>query len=676
LKAIKDNEFNTKKELEDPYRDRWDKLETYRCNPYNEIELLASVVNGKRPCYIPQNREIINEGFDPGTTMVGYEVSPSLPIFEFLPSVAFLRMFEEGAVPTKCGYVSMFPNAVVNAAKWIAPYAPIWSFSFMVRASSMGMVGFGRKEGIWELFDRVRIATLAQDKVDYLNQICVNSLIQAIRHLEGDPQQINSPEMSFSRSQVEIQSEFLSRLCFRFSNERLDQLFKLALDMYRLPLFCQDPFLHGYVDALFKRLLLAMPQSGILQRIPELLSLPIPMEMGFEVDMPPLWHEPFGYINWFEDKKLDHNFDRSAWSAPIAKLIRIVKDGDPEKRKRASERLSKIHEIDEGLTDEESDAFGEALWSEIGQTGLPSNTGAYNVVFLHLPEPKEGMAKENFRNYLLSTDSPNIQEWLGGTVPLFSQNEEEEQKFVDWTMEEVTQLLKKADTWRNEENTAVQLMAKVILPRLADADEETKALAGRLLSDMGQSGFCVLSALPMTLFIDPESCDEIAQKLRYGLGSTKEEEVHSSTLGIFNWLVHASKGNISPPPNDLLNELVNRVFSRRQPGLDSAIQYVSEIIRRLPGCLDESQMDTLYIALEYLIKETELPKIQDREAISRVCLTIPINELPRYRELAAELAYRIFNQFTSKNKEIPQILIDWQEICKNDPLPEVRKVWI
>ncbi len=117
------------------------------------------------------------------------------------------------------------------------------------------------------------------------------------------------------------------------------------------------------------------------------------------------------------------------------------------------------------------------------------------------------------------------------------------------------------------------------------------------------------------------------------------------------------------------------MFSRRQPGLDSAILYVSDVVRRLPDLLNESQMESLFIALKYLIKDTELPEIPDQEAISRVCLTIPINERPIYRELAAELAYRIFVQFTSKKKEIPQILIDWKEICQNDPLPEVRRVW-
>ncbi|MHC1574414.1 MAG: SIR2 family NAD-dependent protein deacylase [Candidatus Methanogasteraceae archaeon] len=707
LSAIKHNEFDTKIELEAQYRDRWAKIEAYRCSPWPDIDTLELILNRPRPVRRPEKGLTITCNTPSGLNI------PS----DILPSFAFLRMFEEGAVPIKCGYFTISSYAaVVNAAKWIAPYAPFWSFSSMVRAGSPGMVRFGGKEGIWEFFDRVRVATLTQDEVIHFSQICANSLRQAIRHLEGNPQQINLPEKRFLKDQVQLQSEFLSRLCFRFSIEQLDQLFDLTVDMYKLPIFRHDHSLHNCVNIRFQILLFAMPQSEILQRIPELLSLPIPTELGFEVAVPTWWDEPFCYIEWLEDTELDPGFDRSAWSAPIANLIRVVKDGDIEARTRASNRLSKIHEIDR-LTNEESDAFGEALWSRIDRdTGLPSDTGFYSFEFLHLPETKKGIAKENFRKYILSTDFPRvversiapngkeskrvhpsvlencyIQEWLSGTVPLFPKNEKE-RRLVDWTTDEIIQLLIKANAWWNDEKVElqtpiiaytvksqfsglVQLVADVILPKLADSDDKTNALAGRLLSDMGQSDFCVLSALPMTLYIDLNSYDEIAQKLRYGLGSTKEEEVHGSTLGIFNWIVHASKGNISPPPNDLLNELVNRVFSRSQPRLDSAILYVSDIVRRLPDILNESQMKSLCIALEYLIKDTELPEIQDQDAISRVCLTISINERPEYRKLAAELAYRIFVQFTSKNKEIPQILIDWNEICKNDPLPEVRRVW-
>jgi hypothetical protein len=293
-------------------------------------------------------------------------------------------------------------------------------------------------------------------------------------------------------------------------------------------------------------------------------------------------------------------------------------------------------------------------------------------------------------------DNRIIREWLSGTVPLFTRNEEVAQRFVDWTADEATELLRKAAAWWDDEKAELQegsiawfsiastlrqrfadlvpLMSQIILPRLVDVEDETKDLARRLLSEMEQSGFCVLSALPLVLFIDPNSDDEIARKLRVGLNSMKPEEVRDSIIGLFNWLVYGNRQSIPVPPADLLNELVNRVVTRRQPGLNSAIGQLSVIVRRLPELLNGSQMESLCIALEYLVKETELPSRQDG-AIMNLSTVVPINDRPEYRKLAVELAHRLFVHFTNSNKEVPQILVRWKEIGQNDPLPEVRRAW-
>ncbi|MCI0618397.1 hypothetical protein L0244_35920, partial [bacterium] len=126
---------------------------------------------------------------------------------------------------------------------------------------------------------------------------------------------------------------------------------------------------------------------------------------------------------------------------------------------------------------------------------------------------------------------------------------------------------------------------------------------------------------------------------------------------------------------DLLNELVNRVVTRRQPGLNFAMGQLSVIIRMLPEFLNEKHIEALIVALEYLIKETELPNKQDRGIRGRFSAAIPVNDLPEYRQLASELAYRLFVNISSKNGQILPILNEWKEICQKDSLPEVRRVW-
>ena len=713
LRAIKDNEWGAQRDSVGQYRDRWEKLGTHRCNPWPEIERMKLILEGPLPAPVEETTR--QRTFDPGTEIVTYHRSFVSRISNTRPAFAFLRMSEEGGLPKKCGSFSMLPGTVMNSAKWIAPFAPLWSLSSMIRA--------GNYKEVEEWFCRVRMAMLTAEEVNQLHRLFKSSLTQAVQYLAKNSQRISLLGASFSERQVRLLPKLLSRLCLRFSSTQFAQLFELATDMYKMPLFRQYRFLHSCVDVLFQRLLYAMPQLEILQRIPELLSLPIPTEMGFEVSEPQLWREPFRYVEWLEDTELDPDFERAAWTAPIANLLRVVEHGTPEARKRAAHRLQKLDEIN-GLITEESDAFGKALWSRLDpQKGLPSDTEFFDFVFLRLPETEEGIARETFRRYLLSADFPRvvqhsitpdgkrsksvgigsqdnrlIREWVDGTVPLFPRNEEDAQRFVDWTAGEVIQLLKRAAAWWDDEKAELQdgsiagplsiagtlrqqfsslvpLMSRIILPRLADVEDTTEDLARRLLSEMEQSGFCVLSALPMTLFIDPNSDDEIAQKLRVGLNSMKQEEVRSSMIGLSNWLVYGNRQSIPVPPADLLNELVNRVTSRRQPGLDSAIQVLADIVRRLPDLLNESQMKSACVALEYLVQETELPNRQDEAITSNLSTVIPVNDRPEYRKLAVGLAHRLFVHFASNNQEVPQILVKWKEISQNDPLPEVRRAW-
>ena len=127
------------------------------------------------------------------------------------------------------------------------------------------------------------------------------------------------------------------------------------------------------------------------------------------------------------------------------------------------------------------------------------------------------------------------------------------------------------------------------------------------------------------------------------------------------------------PPIDLLDELINRAVMRRQPGLRSVIDCISGIVRELPQLFSEKQTEYLIIALQYLIKDTELPNKKDLYKIRNPLISI--DKLPIYRESSAKLSYWVFQKLRCENKEIPPIIFEWKEACLKDPFPQVRKVW-
>jgi hypothetical protein len=544
---------------------------------------------------------------------------------------------------------------------------------------------------------------------------------QSIKSLKNAPQEFHIH--NYSALQISIGTEILSRLCIRVSLDQLDQLFSLAVNMYKESVFRNNFFFHDCVNRIFRMLLYSMPQSKILEKIPALLSLPIPGENGFTVENPQHWHEPLSFIEWIENTELGSNDNRFLWTESIERLIAIVENGENESRYRAILRLSKLNEIS-ALDDKETESFGNALWKRIDpKTGLPSDTQLLNYSYLFLPEPEEGIAKRNFHKYLVSKDFPRviqkckrpdgkevkqfhfgpttelperyIQEWVIGTKSQFSWDEESNKKLEDWTVEEITHLVDKSINWWNEEKSElcelddfssyfydtvrkqfmylIFLISKVILPRLGSADEKVKTRVKKLVSEMEEYGICVLRAIPMTLFAEPESYNEISQKMRFALNSADEQEISETIYGIFEWLSLGVSGKIPSPPADLVDELVNRLIARRQPGLSSVIDCVSGVVRRFPLLINEKQVISIIIALQYLIKETEL---SHERTINELNSIIPINELPEYRRISTKLAYWIYRKLIDEGKEIPQILINWKQVSMEDPSPAVRKVWV
>ncbi|MDQ1251371.1 MAG: hypothetical protein QG646_444 [Euryarchaeota archaeon] len=96
LKYIKTNSSDIE-DFVGEYRDRWDKLETYRCNPNSQIESLILNVG---QIQLPKLGKEITNSFDMRTKSVTYHhLSESEWISTIQPAFSFLRMFEEIGLP-------------------------------------------------------------------------------------------------------------------------------------------------------------------------------------------------------------------------------------------------------------------------------------------------------------------------------------------------------------------------------------------------------------------------------------------------------------------------------------------------------------------------------------------------------------------------------------------------
>lgn len=698
------------------YRGRREELERHKCNPETEIERLEARLAGPPPHL--READGVTRGFDPGresVTVSLFSDSSVVQIDSIRPAFAFLKMVEDGGIPFWCGSVNMFPGAAKKAAEWIEPHSPFLSMSSILRGASM--------EDARSWFDRVYVATTPEDRLNGLFETFLTSLMQPMTRLIGSSQEIGI-HTTFSLRQVKTMTELLSHFSIRCSTDQLATLFDVATSMYELPLFQRYHVLHDCPRWLFDRLLSSsMSRPDILRRIPELLALPIPGEGGFRVSVTDLWVEPFDYIDWAPPiAELENVFDRSSWSVPIANLLRIVRCGEPEARKRASMRLARLHEMG-GLNDEETKDFGEALWSKVDTIGLPADTPFVHDGFLRLPEPEAGRAEQSFKELMLSGNfrqvvvrfsgpdgeerpsvsgtlsrDPYAERLLSGTIPPLAESEEQKRRFVDWGRDEAVAFLHKmVNYWDDEKEVMrprllqkgdplidhdlawryrdwVRVMSTIVLPRIAGAEGLTCETAKRFLAELEDADIVVLAASPMLLFVEPGLMEEVVRKMRRGLAATGEEQVEGATEGLYRWLAYSLRGHVPSPPDNLLNELISRAIGRRQPRLDLVLARLGEIVEKMPQVLSNEQIDALCLSLENLLEETELPEHENRNTAGQLTAPIPVDQRPSHRAMAARLAFGLHAELTTREAEIPRVLDDWRREIQIDPLPEVRRV--
>jgi hypothetical protein len=682
------NNREEREDLSPQYRDRWEQLEVFRCSPGVELEYLSERVAEAPPKPKPNKEE--KAGFYPGTiTTTYYDNNDEEFMNSIFPAFNYLRMLEEGAIPVRCGIMYPYISAS-KPAVWIRPFAPFWAFSCILRAQN--------STEIQNCFSFIYLAALDQIKIDYIYSWLLSCLkIYSDKLVQGQLLERRS-EREISKMLIEL----TSCICFRLTEENLEHLLPVALSLYRNLNLGRYSDYYKHLDNLFKGILYRLSQHKIISLMQILLALPIPEDNGFNVKSSQDFPEPFRHIAIYRTNCIEAEYD---YSVQVHSLLRIIREGSLEARDRAITRVSKLNELNL-LNSDNRKLFAEALWSRLDEQYpfLPQlmETSYYKFLkfsILRWPEPQSGIAKEAIRSFLLSQNSIDptneffFREFLDATKQSVLN-----QDGIDWSTEDVANLLSKILIWwrdsrdlllkylelndsfspedtKNKLNQLIETLAYVIFPRIVEFSEDHKIEVKALISDLEAAGIYILPASTMALFIEPKNLEQVSLKLRASLASTKQDEVDKASQSLFCWLGYARNHSLPEPPSDLLDELVNRIFVRRQPGLGSSINWLANLIKEMPEILNAGHYDSLLLALEYLLKETELPSLQDLEMTIESNPLIRFEERPEYRRLASRLAHCLYFFYEKQSKELPSILVEWKSISEKDVLPEVRKVW-
>lgn len=703
LRSIRMNRLGEDSSYLDQFTDRWEKLTSYRCNPWPEIETLETIVKGMVP---PE--DVLREtrrGYHPKTERVTYQIVAETAYSKLQPAFNFLRIFEEGGIPIRAGAIALFTQAVLNAAKCISGFSPTWALSLRLRAS------VAPEKDNWP--DLATVAGFSDDEVAYLYQIFRTSFIEALSHLSRHPEETGGLVASTALRRAITFAELLSRLSPRLPEQQLEDLLQLAVDVYLVPIAQSHYSLHECHRVLFERGMEAATTEQKLRLLPQLLSLPIPGEAGFTVSLPDRWKDPFRYFSLPITPNISSSLDHSSLASSISNLIRIVKDGQAEARGRAIRRLVHLHNL-KVLTNQETEEFTQALWARLDEAALPADTYMPKEAFLVLPEPKPGIAKERLKTDLLSKEffrsahrisSPG-QEGISfglsfGTQPLILElceatafvslrGETPSSYGIDWSKEEIITLLNRAISWWNDQKQflpqaeafhpfasdnlrydldgIVNILMKVILPRISEVEIEHRIAVATLVNELDEAGVNVLRVWPLVLHLDPNLYDKVVKRIQAGLFANDHDEVKGASLGLRVWLRYAIKSDFPSPPPHLLDQFVSIVAARRQPGLDTALLYLTHLIQTVPEAFEEKHVGWILLGLSALLYETDVETVHDASSIET-----PLK--PHLRIRAARLANQLWQYYQQQGKAIPEVLEQWHAACGIDPLVQVRRAW-
>lgn len=670
------------------FMNRWEKLRAYRCDPWDETETLASLMKGAD--LSRRSAVVVRKQFDPGIISVSAEGAPEPRFFELQQAFAFLRIFEEGGVPVQVGPATLFAKATTRAARWVRGLAPFWSLGTIMRACD--------REALEEWFDRVHVATMGDEQVSKVYQLFAAPFGQMVQRLADAPKGVAAAGAPHPLS-LELLAELLSRLALRLRPEQLRELLGFANELYNLQAAGRRLPDSDFLEVLYQRVFEALPDADLLEVLPELMSLPVPGEGRPATALAPPATEPLRLVR--RGGVAADGFDRSHWDAPVARLRRIARESHPAARGRALDRLKALYELGR-LREDEARDFGAALWSRLDARGLPAHTNLDEVEFLSLPEPEPGEAGSKVRRALLDDADGKFGDRLGLLVAatlMPGSNGAAGAHLLDWTPAEVATLVRLLAAWWEAHGAdlkdkgptpddpqeylmdaslhhLMRLLSWAVLPRLGGAGEEAQGRVARLVSDMQTAGTCVHPAMPIMLVMRPEMAAEVADRLRADLNQTRPTLVRFAVYGLKTWLINAAAGKIVAPSGDLLDELVSKVVTRRQPELDTAMMTIRDCLSRVPGIISERHEQALCVALEYLLADTGLPAEAEREAIEKMNTAVPVLNRPEHRSIAARLARTLGERRAAAGRELHPVLVKWRELSLTDPLPEVRRAWL
>ena len=652
------------------YKQRWNELKQYQCDPWGEIENFKSQLFAI-PLKLPRNKEI-HATFDIDQKKKIHHLngnSGSLRV-----SWEYIRLLEETGLPYQLPFIQMLDKETLGKAIYfVSKFSPLTAIMAMVRS--------GNKENIEYVYDR---KTLSEMGSDIINKQA-SEYIELLRSSCLEDHQ--NHENIFSTLSL-ILPEILSRFCTKISFDLRKKLIDILKDIYQSMKL--NPFA-GY-DTLIKRLVNSFSEEEQYKLIPEWLEFPI-------TDPDRREYDPFSYINY--GKRPIKHWNKIFIKKEVIDGLLSALTVDDSKRSIAIYRLAILMQY-HLLDDSQKDRFGEDLWMYRDEDGFPKQKRLLNISFISLPHPKNISPVDLLRTYIKRTSFNPSQKGLKvqntyyeicttitrGNIPIFRNIASTNQYKAEyqWTNEENNALACNIINWWNannhyftdkEENfgpsisqefkqrfsTIEQIITGVIAYNFSKINSENIAALKIMIDDLPHYGIYNLNIKSALGDYYSIAFSELEKEILSALSSSSEEAISDAVNGI---LTLARKGN---DVTKIINTVSGNFRCYKREGLCLCMDCLKEILcKGYRKYISKDAIQNIELGLAYLKEYTTINKYDN---------DLLVDDKLLYRQHIAALLPRLVKYYESKHQDLPPIVTEWVEIVSNqNEFSDIRNVYI
>ncbi len=664
-------DWSTNRELRNKFSERWNALIPYKCDPWQELKLFESAL--KLP---PVNQSEVTERkeFDIGRITHTHH---SGSWREASMAYNFLRFCEDAGIPFRIPGSFLGKEAAEGTLPRIVESFPYWALATMVR--------IGDDKVVDHIFNRTYLSKKETVFIDSLIEKYLGCLEQSVAGIRsGSGFLLDNFEQVLAR----VVPEILSRLCCKCSSKSRARLFDFLLSIYQ----SDHRGKYGEIRNLTERLLSAYPAQQRYDLIPRLLNFPVVESSDH--------FENWNFVNPFQFLNLEKEWTKT-WDKPIIPdekvnvFLERASSVHSFMRKWATRVLGELHFLGL-LTRGQTDKFAEALWSNLDEFGFPTETDSYKFNFLELPPPNVEPISL-FKKYVQSEQFP-VQKTREDQRISFTEGDIQlcdeivrASEHIEWSEDDVNAILDRLVEWWDADKEYLKADDGPILflsiadefkarfARLVDvlvvvtspnykpnAENSRKETLRRLVDELGEYGIPALRLRSACLHLYPEWKDNVFERIENGMTSSNHSTVIDCLKAI---LVIAERSEPDADKNDfsrILNVLGQMIRWQKNPDLSSALNTVTKLINKFSWALTEEIERLTLMGLRNIARDT----VTNVDGVD-------FADLLEIRCAAANLAYNLFEHYSKQGKPVPDVITEWEAICRSDnEFAEVRNQWI